>query len=393
MYTPFHTTISTDSKTYFAFIRPLLDIIKNVPELKSKGDKPLQLTFEHQLNALIYFHLQNHDSARHLIQELNEDEFAKEFIAPDSGVSRSSFSEAINSRGLEQLLHVFSSLSNKAHGSISKEYSDLGDLVAIDGTLIDSVLSMHWADYRNNSKKGKGHFGFDINRDIPTKVFLTNGNGAERTFVNQILSPGQTGVMDRGYQEHKAFDQLQRDGKHFVCRIKRNTTKNVVKTHKLILDSHVFYDAMVILGKHEKVKTKLPVRVVGYKIEGIEYFIATDRFDLSAEQIAAIYKLRWKIETFFKWWKQYLSVYHLIARSEYGLMVQILAGMITYLLMAIHCKEKYNQPVSVKKIRQLRIVINNELRNNTSNENTKFSEDQKRYKQICEKGSEDREKT
>ncbi len=113
MYTPFHTTISTDSKTYFAFIRPLLAIIKNVPELKSKGDKPLQLTFEHQLNALIYFHLQNHDSARHLIQELNDDEFAKEFIAPDSGVSRSSFSEAINSRGLEQLLHVFSSLSNK----------------------------------------------------------------------------------------------------------------------------------------------------------------------------------------------------------------------------------------------------------------------------------------
>jgi hypothetical protein len=27
----------------------------------------------------------------------------------------------------------------------------------------------------------------------------------------------------------------------------------------------------------KKVKTQLPVRVVGYKIEGVEYFIATDR--------------------------------------------------------------------------------------------------------------------
>ena len=35
----------------------------------------------------------------------------------------------------------------------------------------------------------------------------------------------------------------------------------------------------------------------------------------------------------------HLKVYHLIARSKYGLMVQILAGLITYLLMAIYCHE------------------------------------------------------
>jgi hypothetical protein len=59
------------------------------------------MTFEDQLNALIHFHLQEHDSARHLIRELQEDEFAKEFNVPDDGISRNSFSEAINNRGLE----------------------------------------------------------------------------------------------------------------------------------------------------------------------------------------------------------------------------------------------------------------------------------------------------
>jgi CRISPR/Cas system-associated protein Csm6 len=44
----------------------------------------------------------------------------------------------------------------------------------------------------------------------------------------------------------------------------------------------------------------------------------------------------------------------LIARSTYGLMVQILAGLITYLLMAIYCHEQFNEPVSIKRIRQLR---------------------------------------
>jgi hypothetical protein len=68
---------------------------------------------------------------------------------------------------------------------------------------------MYWADYRQGSKKAKGHFGFNINKGIPTDVHLSNGKGAERPFVSVILSPGETGIMDRGYQSHKDFDLLQ----------------------------------------------------------------------------------------------------------------------------------------------------------------------------------------
>ena len=68
-----------------------------------------------------------------------------------------------------------------------------------------------------------------------------------------------------------------------------------------------------------------------------QYWVATDRFDLSAEQSAMIYKLRWDIEIFSGWWKRHLKGYHLIEGSPYGLMVQMLAGLITYLLPAIYC--------------------------------------------------------
>ncbi|MCP4347689.1 MAG: IS4 family transposase, partial [Desulfobacterales bacterium] len=156
------------------------------------------MTFEDQLHALIFFHLKEHESARDLVQYLKEDDFAKDCIAPDGGISRSTFSEAINSRGLEQLQYVFQELCKKAQGVLPSQYSDLGDLVSIDGSLIDGVLSMYWADYRKGSKKAKGHFGFDVNRKIPMKVYLTEGNGAERPFVSSILSEGQTGIMDRG---------------------------------------------------------------------------------------------------------------------------------------------------------------------------------------------------
>jgi len=97
-YLPFKYKIN--SLTYELFIEPLRPILIKTLQLLSRGDRPLQMTFENQLNALIYFHLQEHPSGRHLIQDMKDNEFARQCIAPEEGISRSSFSEAINSRGL-----------------------------------------------------------------------------------------------------------------------------------------------------------------------------------------------------------------------------------------------------------------------------------------------------
>jgi hypothetical protein len=131
-------------------------------------------------------------------------------------------------------------------------------------------------------------------------------------------------------------------------------------------------------------QSKTPVRVVGYTIAGVNYYVATDRHDLTAEQVATVYKLRWDIETFFKWWKKHLKVYHLIARSEYGLMVQILGGLISYLLMTIYCHEQFNETVSIKRIRQLKSIIRNELRANNvvKKPNDKLVKSRKRKRTV-----------
>ena len=124
-------------------------------------------------------------------------------------------------------------------------------------------------------------------------------------------------------------------------------------------------------------QTERSVRLVGYRVNGVDYWIATNRRDLAAEQIAQIYKLRWNIESFFAWWKRHLRVYHLIARSEYGLMVQILGGLITYLLLAIYCHKNHGEPVTIKRVRQLRIQIQNELRNSGNSTDSFFPKEQK----------------
>jgi hypothetical protein len=351
-----------DVPSFEQLYRPIRRAMIGMLPLVAQGHRPLKMTFDDQLKALVFFHLEEHVSGQHLLQVLEEDDFARDYIAPEEGIKKSSFAEAINSRGLEQLLHVYQNLQTNAVAVLPKEHSDLGDLIGIDGSLIDACLSRHWADYRKNSKKAKVHLGFDLNRSIPRKVFLSDGNGAERPFVSMILSPGQTGVTDRGYQAHDRFDQWQEEGKHFVSRIKAITKKKLLKSNVIDPDSNIFYDAIALLGTPGVNQTKKYVRVVGYTVDNTKYWVASSRHDLTAAQIAHIYKLRWDIEIFFGWWKRHLRVYHLIARSEYGLMVQILAGLITYLLLAIYCREQHNEKVSIKRVRELRIKIQNETR-------------------------------
>lgn len=347
--------------SYSSLVKPVTDALPLINPLKSRSNRPLTFTFEHQLNSLIWFHLHEHESGRDLLQVLEQDDFARSHIAPPEGVSRSAFFEAMNSRGVEQLLEMYHILQRQAKTQLPKGYPHLGDLVGIDGSLIDAVASMQWADYRDGSKKAKVHVGFDLNRAIPEKLFLTTGKTDERPFVSKILEPGQTGVMDRYYQCHKNFDGWQDEKKHFVCRIRKSTRKKIIEQYQVPEGNHVFLDVLALLGTANQNQTEKPVRVVGYRADNKEFYVATDRFDLSAEDIAFIYKLRWDIEIFFGWWKQHLNVYHLIARSAHGLMAQVLGGLITYLLLAIYCNEEHQEKVSINRVRELRIKIRNEI--------------------------------
>ena len=142
---------------------------------------------------------------------------------------------------------------------------------------------------------------------------------------------------------------------------------------------------MVLLGTPNVNQTKKPIHLVGYNIEGKSYWVATDRFDLLAEQVALVYKLRWDIESFFAWWKRHLKVYHLFARSKNGLMVQILSGLITYLLLAIYCQEQHGESVSIRRVRQLRNQIRNEATQPTAQQSAMQNQKQRKRRKRLKK--------
>ena len=67
---------------------------------------------------------------------------------------------------------------------------------------------------------------------------------------------------------------------------------------------------------------------------GKVYVYLTNNFELTAGQIARIYKERWQIELFFKWIKQNLKIKTFLGTSKNAVMTQIWVAMVYYLLLA-----------------------------------------------------------
>jgi hypothetical protein len=139
----FHPFQKKHAPSFHQLFQPAIDAMIGMTPLESRGNRPLRMSFEGQLKALVFSHLQEHTSGQHLLQVLEEDGFARDVIAPKDGIKKSSFSEAINSRGLEQFVYVFQNLQNQATNILPKSHPELGDLIGIDGSLIDAVLSMY----------------------------------------------------------------------------------------------------------------------------------------------------------------------------------------------------------------------------------------------------------
>jgi len=56
-----------------------------------------------------------------------------------------------------------------------------------------------------------------------------------------------------------------------------------------------------------------------------------------------------------------MKVYHLLARLKYGPMVQILSGLITYMLLAIYCHEEFGERVNIRRLRQISLEIQRDM--------------------------------
>ncbi|XEC95882.1 IS4 family transposase [Paenibacillus tarimensis] len=142
-------------------------------------------------------------------------------------------------------------------------------------------------------------------------------------------------VMDRGYQKHQHFERWTQPGQEisFVARIRENTQMIVTRDFRIpkAEKSFIRWDRKVTINKCSR-----PLRLVVFRDEKEkEYYIITNCFDVSAAEIAQIYKYRWLIELFFKWMKQHLRLVKVFSYSPTGIWNQLYLALIAFALCTL----------------------------------------------------------
>lgn len=127
-----------------------------------------------------------------------------------------------------------------------------------------------------------------------------------------------------------------------MVRSKENLHYSCSQAHDVDAKSGVIRDQTIALaGQHSKQGYPQALRRIRFfdRESGLHLIFLTNRFDLPATTIAAIYKQRWQIELFFKWLKQNLCIKHFYGNSLNAVKSQIWIAVCVYLLALIAKKQ------------------------------------------------------
>jgi hypothetical protein len=235
-------------------------------------------------------------------------------------------------------------------------------LTAVDGSVVKTLAGLAEAAYLID-KNGVTHCGwrfhthFEIDRGVPVRMEVTSalnsGKSEEKNHLRERLEADRCYVLDRWFGEFALFNAIVRVRSSYVCRIRDNSNLNDVVEQRplsaVASAAGVISDAVVRLGSKEPYPDH-PVRVVlvqttphkktggrkggtaGPPSDGI-IRIATNLLDVPAEVIADIYRHRWTIELFFRFFKHVLGCRHLLSQDPAGIQIQAYCAIIACLLI------------------------------------------------------------
>ncbi len=238
-------------------------------------------------------------------------------------------------------------------------------ITAVDGSLL-AALPLLVEAMQLNHEKGSGlvkwrlHAQFDVEKYVPTRIDVTRNGGGEndeRAVLERTLESNRCYVKDRGYAKFALFNAIVARGSSYVCRVRDNSNYEVLEDRPLSSETEaagVLQDAIVELGKTSKADARPdhPIRLITIKTtphvkrgkykggstgpgsDGV-LRIATNLLDVPAEIIALIYRYRWTIEIFFRFFKHVLGCRHLLSHSANGIEIQTYCAIIACMLISL----------------------------------------------------------
>jgi len=213
-------------------------------------------------------------------------------------------------------------------------------LKIIDASTIELCLKRcNWAKFRTTKGAVKLHVSLDGDHCFPDHVRLTTGAIHE---VNEMTvlckNPGMIYVMDRGYVDYNRLYDIALANATFVTRRKGNCQYAIVEIFSHSEKEPVRLDSSIRLNSSKGMAhypDKLRQVIYHDDVYNRDYVFISNNFELSAQEIADIYKARWQVEHFFKWIKQNLKIKTFWGTSRNAVFIQIWVALITFMLLWI----------------------------------------------------------
>ena len=299
------------------------------------------LTCWNQLLALMFGQLSNRESLRDVIVAL-EAHRSKCFHLGlgRKPIAKTTLATANQNRDFRIFEEFAFYMMTQAREKRATDIFKLGGKVyAFDSTTIPLCLSVFWwAKFRKKKGGVKAHVLYDLEAQVPAFYHITTASVYDSKAMLEI--PYETGayyVFDRGYNNFGELYRIQRMESFFVVRAKSNLQYRCVRW-KRRMPKNILTDAEIELTVYKSRKDYPEnLRLVRYYDEeqDREFMFLTNAMDLTAQQIADLYKNRWQIELFFKWLKQHLKIKKFWGTTENAVRIQISAAITTYCLVAV----------------------------------------------------------
>lgn len=315
----------------------------------------------HQLLCMMFGQLSNRDSLSDLILCLQTQKTKWYHLGIGNSISKSNLAHANEKRNWLiyadfAYLLIAQARKNILPNEVLSVFEN-NSIYAIDTTTIDLCLEIFWwAKFRKHKAAIKLHTMLDLKTEIPCYVHITDGQVHEVNVLDNIeFEVNGFYVMDRGFVDYARLYHIHKQFAYFITRAKTNMKCRRIYSAKVDKTTGVIYDQTI------KLVNSYAVKLYPEKLRRVKYFdketnkifiFLTNNFEITALQVALLYKHRWKIELFFKWVKQHLKIKSFWGHSENAVKVQVYVAIITFVTVAI-VKQKLKTPLTQYQILQI----------------------------------------
>ena len=211
-------------------------------------------------------------------------------------------------------------------------------LYSLDATFIELCASLFdWATFRQTKGAVKLHLLLDHDGYLPVFAHVTEGNVHELNVAKTLVFPkGSIVAMDKGYADYSLFQRWTNQGVYFVTRLKDNADFKVIEERIVPTNRNILRDQIIRFDGYTAQKN-CPSELRRVEVWDGEQarliVLLTNHLTFGSTTVAAIYKDRWQIETFFKTIKQNLRIKTFVGTSPNALLIQIWTALIAVLVL------------------------------------------------------------